>query len=60
MFLTLSQAAMAENMSKSHDPTDPLLSAYKAWGKGGWGGIITGTDLPLPNDRFQYSLSKAM
>ncbi|CAG5185032.1 uncharacterized protein ALTATR162_LOCUS11203 [Alternaria atra] len=38
----LLKAAMAETMSKSHDPTDQLLTAYKAWGKGGWGGIITG------------------
>ncbi|KAI4952989.1 hypothetical protein J4E86_006526 [Alternaria arbusti] len=38
----LLKAAMAETMSKSHDPTDTLMAAYKAWGKGGWGGIITG------------------
>ena len=44
---------MAETMSKSHDPTETLMSAYKAWGKGGWGGIITGTvELP-PTDLFQ-------
>jgi 2,4-dienoyl-CoA reductase-like NADH-dependent reductase (Old Yellow Enzyme family) len=44
---------MAETMSKSHDPTDQLLTAYKAWGKGGWGGIITGTGLSPPTDLSQ-------
>ncbi|KAL1793900.1 hypothetical protein ACET3X_007321 [Alternaria dauci] len=38
----LLKTAMAETMSKSHNPTEQMLAAYKAWGKGGWGGIITG------------------
>lgn len=44
---------MAETMSKSHDPTDTLMAAYKAWGKVGWGGIITGTKQPLLVDLAQ-------
>jgi 2,4-dienoyl-CoA reductase-like NADH-dependent reductase (Old Yellow Enzyme family) len=46
----LPQAAMAETMTKSHNPTEQILNAYKAWGKGGWGGIITGTHPCPPSD----------
>ncbi|KNG50631.1 nadh:flavin oxidoreductase nadh oxidase [Stemphylium lycopersici] len=29
-------------MTKSHNPEEQLTSTYKAWGNGGWGGILTG------------------
>ncbi|KAF2030425.1 FMN-linked oxidoreductase [Setomelanomma holmii] len=38
----LVKAAMAEHMTKTHTPTDEIPVAYKNWGKGGWGGILTG------------------
>lgn len=33
---------MAESMAPTHHPDDHFLIAYKAWGEGGWGMILTG------------------
>jgi hypothetical protein len=39
----LFKAAMAENLAdKDFLPTEAIYGAYKAWGEGGWGLIITG------------------
>lgn len=39
----LFKAAMAENLAdKDFLPTEAIYGAYKAWGQGGWGLIITG------------------
>lgn len=37
------QAAMAELMSKTNQPTDSLNDAYTKWSEGGWGSILTGS-----------------
>ncbi|KAH7069828.1 putative FMN binding oxidoreductase [Paraphoma chrysanthemicola] len=38
----LVKAAMAEHMSTTNTPEDTFPVAYKNWGDGGWGGLITG------------------
>lgn len=42
------QAAMAELMAKTNEPTDSLNDAYNKWSEGGWGSILTGTSI-TPN-----------
>ena len=40
--LTLTQAAMAENMAKTNSPNEDFNEAYNKWSAGGWGMIMTG------------------
>lgn len=40
--LTPFQAAMAEMLAKTNQPTNALVDAYEQWSDGGWGSILTG------------------
>lgn len=43
---------MSETMSDDNsDPGDKYLSAYTNWASGNWGGILTGTIIPLFGDQ---------
>lgn len=42
------QGAMNESLGGSENwPDERIVTAYKQWGAGNWGGLITGNFLPL-------------